>query len=127
MDLRIITPEGVVFSKEATMVVVPTEVGPTGILPHHTPLLSKLKIGELKVKRDGEEDYYAVTKGIIEVCENKVTILVQEAIHAKEIDVEDIRRKKEERELYRDKVDFAHFEADLEVLLNKLRIAEQRG
>jgi F-type H+-transporting ATPase subunit epsilon len=131
VHLRILTPERVVFSGEVKMVVMPAEIGPTGILPHHTPLLSKLKIGELKIIREEGEDYYAIRGGIGEICEEVVTIFTQEAVHAKEIDVERVKREKEEKERqlqeYKEKIDFAHFEAELEVLLNKLRIAEKKG
>lgn len=79
MRLRIITFDGVVFSGDVEMVITPTQIGEIGILPHHTPLLSKLKKGRLRVKKEGKEDYYLINEGILEVCEDKISILTQEA------------------------------------------------
>jgi len=80
------------------MVVAPGADGVMGILPDHMPLLSTLKVGELKVRRGAEEDTFAVSGGVIEVRPDGVTILADAAERADEIDVaraEEARRRAE--------------------------------
>ena len=80
------------------MVVAPGADGVMGILPNHMPLLSTLKVGELKVRRGANEDIFAVSGGVIEIRPDSVTILADAAEHADEIDVaraEEARRRAE--------------------------------
>ncbi|MCH8286429.1 ATP synthase F1 subunit epsilon, partial [candidate division KSB1 bacterium] len=58
------------------------------ILPGHTPFLSTLQIGEMRIKIDGKDDYYATSGGFAEVHADKVTILAETAEHAHAIDIE---------------------------------------
>lgn len=99
---EIITPEKIVFQGEVDMVVAPGVQGELGILPLHTPFLTQLAIGELRVKfeREGRavEDYIAVHGGFMEVFEDRVTVLAPAAEIAREIDIERAKRAKERAE-----------------------------
>lgn len=86
--LEIVTAERLVYSEDVSILVAPGIDGELGILPHHAPLLTVLKPGEIRVVRDGEESYMAVSGGFLEVLGNKVTILADTAEHAGEIDVQ---------------------------------------
>ena len=68
--------------------LAPGVEGQLGIPPHHSPLITALEIGELKVRKDGEEEYFAIHGGFMEVRSNKVTVLADVAERAEEIDLE---------------------------------------
>jgi F-type H+-transporting ATPase subunit epsilon len=67
-----------ILDASADMVIVPGGEGELGILPRHTPLLSTLRKGVVRVKRGGETKRYPVGEGVVEVCNDKVTLLVEE-------------------------------------------------
>lgn len=73
--VSVVTPEGMVHSGLADMVVAPGTMGELGILPLHAPLLTTLKMGELRVRAEGEVLFFAIESGIMEVSEDRVTIL----------------------------------------------------
>ncbi len=76
-----------VFSGDADIVVVPGSQGEMGILPNHSPLLSTLKYGLIKVRTKSGELIFTVAGGIVEVQPNQVTILADAAENIEEIDV----------------------------------------
>ena len=130
MDLKIITPERVVFDDEVNMVIVRTIDGDRGILPRHAPLLTALEIGEIKVKI-GEKNYnIAASQGYMEVFSSKVTILVSTAERENEIDVERARAAKERAEerlkSREEKINEKRAEIALQKALNRLRVGGRR-
>jgi len=88
MRLEIATAERVVYSEDVEILVAPGLDGQLGILPNHAPLLTALQPGEIRVVREGEESYMAVSGGFLEVMANRVTILADTAERAEEIDTE---------------------------------------
>ena len=86
IELQIITAERVVFSDIVEAVVAPGIEGELGILPHHSALMTNLKAGALMIRKDGEESFFAVTGGFLEVMDNRVTILSDAAEYSQEID-----------------------------------------
>jgi F-type H+-transporting ATPase subunit epsilon len=76
-----------VFTGEADIVVVPGTLGEMGILPNHSPLLSTLKFGLIRVRYRGEEKVFTVAGGIVEVQPDQVTILADSAENVEEIDI----------------------------------------
>ncbi|MDP3062112.1 MAG: F0F1 ATP synthase subunit epsilon [Chloroflexota bacterium] len=88
MKLEIITAERRVFSEDVEALVAPGFDGELGILPHHAPLMTSLKPGELVIRKGGQETYLAVTGGFLEVMGNVVTILADACERSEEIDVE---------------------------------------
>ena len=88
MRLEIATAERVVYSEDVEILVAPGMDGQLGILPNHAPLLTALQPGEIRVVREGEESFMAVSGGFLEVMANRVTILADTAERAEEIDIE---------------------------------------
>ena len=88
MRLEIVTAERLVYSEEIEVLVAPGIDGELGILPSHAPLLTELKPGEIRVVKDREDTYMAVSGGFMEVLGNKITILADTAEHIEEIDIE---------------------------------------
>ena len=88
MRLEIVTAERVVYSEDVNSVLAPGTEGELGILPNHSPLLTTLKPGELRVEKDGNQFYMAVSGGFMEVLGNKVTVLADTAERLEEIDSE---------------------------------------
>ena len=83
----IVSAEGQIFSGEAKMVFAPASQGEVGIAPRHAPLLTLLKAGEVRVQTpDGDEQVFFVGGGALEVQPNKVTVLADTALRAKDID-----------------------------------------
>ncbi len=87
IHVDIVSAEGEIFSGPATMVFAPASQGEIGIAPRHAPLLTMLKPGEVRVQTpDGEEHYFYVGGGAIEVQPHLVTVLADTALRAKDID-----------------------------------------
>ncbi len=125
--LDIVTPEKVVFSEEVDFVVAPGVDGELGFLPGHTPLVSALKIGELRVHKDGKEIKMAVSGGFVEVKNSRVVVLADTAERADEIDVERAQAAKERAEKRlaskSDDIDLLRAELALKRALNRLKVA----
>lgn len=85
--LEVVTQERIVYSDDVDMVVAPGVDGVLGILPHHAPLLTALRVGELKIRKAGQEEFYAVSGGFMEVRPDKVIVLAEAAEQAEEIDI----------------------------------------
>ncbi len=90
---EIVTPEHIVYTNEVRMVVVPTIDGEIGILPLHAPLVSPLDPGEIRVMYDDDQvEWFAISGGYIQVYEDKVIILADQAAASSQIDVERARQ-----------------------------------
>ena len=92
LDVRIITPEKVVFRNHVGSVVLPGTLGMMEILPDHVAMFSTIKPGEVELKRDGKIVIFACGPGLVEVCANSVTILVDSAAGSEEIDPKEAER-----------------------------------
>lgn len=95
-DLSVVTPEGAAFEGEAEMVIVPGAAGEIGVLARHAPLVAMLRAGETRVKAGGEWTFMATGPGFFKVQQDRAIVLVDDAVRAKEIDVEAARREAEE-------------------------------
>ncbi len=96
--LEIVTPEKLAFSGTIDEVTCPGSEGEFGVLRGHASLLSAIKFGELSYLKDGKRTSYAVNTGYAEVTGSKVTVLVETAERADQIDVDRARRAKETSE-----------------------------
>jgi F-type H+-transporting ATPase subunit epsilon len=96
--LEIVTPEKLAFSGTIDEVTCPGSEGEFGVLRGHASLLSAIKFGELSYVKDGKRTSYAVTTGYAEVTGSKVTVLVETAERADQIDVDRAKRAKETAE-----------------------------
>jgi F-type H+-transporting ATPase subunit epsilon len=107
IQVDIVSAEGEIFSGPATMLFAPGTVGDLGIAPRHAPLLTLLKPGEVRVQTaDGAEQHFFVGGGALEVQPNKVTVLADTAIRAKDLDEQAAMvAKQRAEEALRDKVD----------------------
>ncbi len=90
--LEVVTPDRMVLSTEADVVVCPGVEGQFGVLYGHIPFLSALDIGEMYFKAGSKTEYLAVAGGFAEVTGTKVTIVAEAAELGREIDVERARR-----------------------------------
>lgn len=126
----IVTAERLVFSDQVDEVVVPGTEGELGILPHHAPLMTMLKPGEVKLKKGTEEIYMAVSGGFLEVRPDHVIILADAAERADEIDAaraEAAKKRAQERlAMSATDIDKAHAEAALRRAIARLDVAEKR-
>ena len=96
--LEIVTPEKLAYSGTVDEVTCPGSEGEFGVLRGHASLLSAIKFGELSFLKDGKRVSYAVNTGYAEVTGSKVTVLVETAERADQIDVDRARRAKEAAE-----------------------------
>ncbi|MDF1862629.1 MAG: ATP synthase F1 subunit epsilon [Verrucomicrobiales bacterium] len=92
MRLDIVTPQKKAFSDEIDNVVVPGSEGELGILPAHAPLVTTLKPGELRYEKEGEEHHLAIGTGIVEISDDRVSVLTDMALGEHEIDEEAVEK-----------------------------------
>jgi F-type H+-transporting ATPase subunit epsilon len=100
LRLEIVTPEGVAFSEDVTMVTLPCIDGQLGIYPMHVPLITELVPGEIIAHRPGFDQSLAVGSGLVDIAADHVGIVTDMAVTAERIDeamVEDARRRAEAR------------------------------
>lgn len=99
MTVEVVTPERVVYSGQAEMVIARGVQGDLGILPNHMPLVSPLKTAPVRIKTEGEKEVkMAVSGGFMEVRGDKVTILAETAELPGDIDVERAKAAKDRAE-----------------------------
>lgn len=85
--VEIVSAEGEIFSGDAEMLFVPAQMGELGIAPRHAPLLTNLKPGDIRVQTgDGEEHFFYVTGGILEIQPHLVSVLADSALHGDQLD-----------------------------------------
>ena len=128
--LEIVTPERQVFSDEVDSVVCPGIEGELGILPHHAPLLTTLGFGELRIRRGGDEEFFAIAGGFLQVRPDRVVVMAETADMASEIDLEKAMEARREAELqlsegFEEPADLARARASLQRALARIRVAER--
>lgn len=128
LQLELITPYKKVLSEQVDMITAVGSLGEFGVLPGHASFLTSLKIGELTYTKDGEMFHLALNWGYFEVVNDTVTILVETAEHADEIDLERARAalgRAEEalKKLTREDKDIIFYEASLQRALIRMQVA----
>ena len=89
IHVDVVSVEESVFSGEARFLALPGEIGELGIYPRHTPLITRIKPGSVRIeKADGGEEFIFVAGGILEVQPDRVTVLSDTAIRGKDLDEE---------------------------------------
>ena len=89
INVEIVSAEGHIFSGEANMVFAPARGGDVGIAPRHAPMLADLRPGELRVDVvDGDEQFFYITGGLLEVQPHLVTVLADTALRGEQLDEE---------------------------------------
>ena len=120
LHVDVVSAEEQIFSGEAKFVALPGEGGELGILPKHTPLITRIKPGAVRIERaDGTEEFVFVAGGILEVQPNRVTVLADTAIRGKDLDeAKATEAKKAAEEALRnakDKLDQAAIQSELAI------------
>ena len=95
---RVITPEEVIYDGEADLVIARIADGDLGVLVDHSPLVSTVEAGEVRIREGDEQQVYATSDGFFKVSENLVQVLVEEAVSPDEIDVDAAENRVEEAE-----------------------------
>jgi F-type H+-transporting ATPase subunit epsilon len=131
LQLDIVTPEKLAYSDQVDSVVLPGSEGELGVLPHHAPLISTLGAGELRLRKDGAEESFAIVGGFLQVLPDKVVVMAETADMASEIDLEKAQeaRRQAEQALesgYVEGADLAAARASLQTALLRIRVAERR-
>ena len=131
LHLEIVTPERLAYEDDVDMVLVPGIDGEMGILPHHTPLVSLLGVGELTIRKGGEEELFAIAGGFLQVRPDKVVVMAETADLDSEIDLEKAKAARDEAEKalesgYVEGADLSAARAELQRALLRIRVAEGR-
>lgn len=131
IQLEIVTPERLAYSDAVDEVVVPGSEGELGILPHHAPLLAMLGVGELRIKKAGSEELFAIAGGFVQVRPDKVVVMAEMADMAADIDLERAHEARREAEKtlesgYVEGADLVAARAALQQALLRIRVAERR-
>jgi F-type H+-transporting ATPase subunit epsilon len=131
IQLEIVTPERLAYSDTVDSVVLPGSEGELGVLPHHAPLVSMLGVGELRIRKGGLEESFAIVGGFLQVRPDKVVVMAETADLASEIDLERAHeaRREAERALetgYHEGADLVAARAALQQALLRIRVAERR-
>ena len=130
IQVEIVSAEGEIFSGVASMLFAPALMGDIGVAPKHAPLLTSLKPGEVRVQTpEGEELFFFVSGGSIEVQPNRVTVLADTALRAKDIDeaaAMEAKRKAEEALKDREgELDIATAQGELAAAMAQLKTLEK--
>ena len=125
VHVDVVSAEQLLYSGEAEFVVAPGESGELGIYPRHTPLLTRLRPGSVRIQHDGgEEELIYVSGGMLEVQPDGITILSDTAIRGHDLDEakanEAIKRAEEARRSAKDKQEIAVVEGELAMLAAQL-------
>ncbi|MGL5124273.1 MAG: ATP synthase F1 subunit epsilon [Fusobacteriaceae bacterium] len=129
--LKVVTSHKILLDKEVDFIMLRTTEGDMGILANHSPFVSELSIGEMKIREDSVEESYFLSGGFIEVSNNNVvTILADEAMLTKDINLEKARREAEKAEEKLKKIkedkDIIITQRALQEALTKVRLGEKR-
>ena len=126
IHVDVVSAETLIFSGEAEFVALPGEAGELGIYPRHTPLITRIKAGAVRIKVAGkaEEEFVFVAGGILEVQPNAVTVLADTAIRGADLDeakAQSAKKAAEELMLNNDsKIDYAQAQAELATAIAQL-------
>ena len=131
LQLEIVTPERLAYSDEVDSVQLPGIEGELGVLPHHAPLISTLGVGELRIRKGGAEESFAIVGGFLQVLPTKVVVLAETADMASEIDLEKAQEARREAEKalgsgYHEGADLSMARAALQQALLRERLAQRR-
>jgi len=131
LHLEIVTPAKITVSQDVDMVVAPGSLGEFGVLEGHVPFLSGIVPGELRFTVDDKTEYLAVTSGFAEISDDNVSILVDAAEKATDIDVDRAKQAVERaterlaKDRSAEEIDFVRAEAALKRALMRLKVAEK--
>lgn len=133
MNLKIISPEKIIFEGEADEIIAPTTTGEIAVLPNHTEMVTQLSDGEITVKVKEKDTHIAVTGGFLQILEGEVNIIADYAVKSEEISAqkameaqkraEEVLKKKKEDLTERD---FAAAQSEFKRAIMELKVANKR-
>jgi F-type H+-transporting ATPase subunit epsilon len=129
--LEIVTPERLAYEDDVDAVTLPGIEGELGVLPHHAPLITTLGLGELRIRKGGAEEAFAIVGGFLQVRPDKVVVMAETADMASEIDLgraQEARRDAEKAIAagIHEPADLAAARASLQQALLRIRVSERR-
>jgi F-type H+-transporting ATPase subunit epsilon len=134
IHVDVVSAEQAIFSGEAHFVVLPGEVGELGIYPKHTPLITRIKPGAVRIQRadNNEEEFVFIAGGILEVQPDMVTVLADTAIRGRDLDEAKanaaLAAAEEARTNAKGDIDFAKATSEVAMLMAQLAaIRKLRG
>jgi F-type H+-transporting ATPase subunit epsilon len=125
-SLSVVTPEGSVFEGEAERIVVPGAAGEIGVLARHAPLVAMLRAGEIRIRSANEWQTFAAGPGYFKVQRDRAIVLVDDAVRAEDIDLEQARREVEEARALLERAEAGDEEIDRWQAEQRLRHAENK-
>ncbi len=130
IQVEIVSAEEQIWSGEGTMVFAPGTMGELGIAPRHTPLITQLKPGDVRVQTEnGDEEFFFISGGILEVQPDLITVLSDTAIRAADLDeAKALEAQKRAEEAVKDQnseMDYARAKAELAQITAQLRSIEK--
>jgi F-type H+-transporting ATPase subunit epsilon len=126
IHIDVVSAEASIYSGEAEFVVLPGEAGELGIYPRHTPLITRIKPGAVRIKPagGGDEELIFVAGGILEVQPSVITVLADTAIRGHDLDeakaTEALKRAEEARANAKDKLEIATIQAEYAMMAAQL-------
>ena len=128
LSVEIVTPDGIAFTGELTACTAPGANGQFQILKGHAPFLATLKIGEIKVQNNDGERILATSGGFLEVKDNSVSIIVESAEFADDINIdraEDAENRARRRLKEKGDIDYVRVDLALLRALNRLKVSSR--
>jgi F-type H+-transporting ATPase subunit epsilon len=132
IHVDVVSAEASIYSGEAKFVALPGESGELGIYPRHTPLITRIKPGVVRITRpDDTEEHVFVAGGILEIQPSVVTVLADTAVRAKDLDeakaAEALKLAEEAHRNARDKLEIAKVEAEISMLTAQLAASRKKN
>ncbi len=127
LSIEIVTPQKTVFSGNARSITLPGTQAPFQVLYNHAPIVSSLELGQIKIVDENDNEIlYATSHGFTEISRNVVSVLVETAENANDINIEEINQMIEDLEKQlkeADKIEAKTIKRQIEFNKNKLKVA----
>ena len=130
IHVDVVSAEESIFSGEARFIALPGEAGELGVYPRHTPLITRIKPGSVRIEMaDGSEEFVFVAGGILEVQPHCVTVLSDTAIRGKDLDEEKANTAKaaaeEALKNAKSEIDIARIQSEMAVMAAEIAAARK--
>lgn len=129
MTVRVVTPDKLIFEGEASYVFARGVDGDFAILPNHISMITPLGVGELRIDLNKKSLHIAIDNGILEVSDNRINILTNDAMVAEDIDIAKIKmeleRSERQKQNAKDREELMKSEIEILKLINRLRVGEK--
>ena len=129
IHVDVVSAEESIFSGKARFVALPGEAGELGVYPRHTPLITRVKAGSVRIEMaDGSEEFVFVAGGIIEILPDRVTVLSDTAVRGKDLDEEraNVARQAAQEAIKNAKTDLDMASAQAELVMMTAQLAAIR-